>query len=145
LLRKQRKTLGGYFNLPHPVHGVLDLSTATGASGTISGRHNYANSVLYGSPSKNIALLHRAKMLQQQLLHKNHHTYLRSIHFLNPTGSQFNGVSKLYQVQAHLSYLQSDAHSYSTLPLISSYSTFHTVLLAFLGHLPLLISYKSPH
>ena len=46
----------------HHICSVLDLSTATViAAALISSRLDYANSVLYGSPSKNTARLQRAQ------------------------------------------------------------------------------------
>jgi len=76
-------------------------------------------------------------MLQQELLHKNHHTCLRSTLSVNSTVSQFNGASsssspllpsKRYTLVLHLTYLV----------------LFLTVLIVFLDHLPPLTSYKCP-
>ena len=58
-----------------------------------------------------------------------------SRHTLSPS-------SMVHHVQACLSYLQGDAHWYST--FTSHVFLFLTVLLVFLGHLPPLISYRSP-
>jgi len=85
----------------HPFeHGLIQswrsLSSVTTAITTalISSRLDYANSVLYGSLFKTLLVYREPKTMQQELLHKNHHTCLQSIHSMNSTGSQFNAASR---------------------------------------------------
>jgi len=104
----------------HHICGVLDLSTATAiVSALISSQLNYANSVLYGSPSKTLLVYREPKTLQQELLHIKHHIFVFGQY---TPWTPLAPSSMVHQVQTCLSCLQGDAHWYSTLPLTSSYS-----------------------
>ena len=103
------------------IRALLDLSTATAiASALISSRLDYANSVLYGSPSKNIAHLQSSKSCSKSCYTKTITLVFGRYTLWTPLTLS----SMVYQVQACLSYLQGDAHWYFTLPLMSSYCPF---------------------
>jgi len=69
-------------------YGMLDLPTATAiASALISSQLNYANSILFGSPSRNVAHLQRtqnaaARVVTQKPSHLSSINTLRELHWL---------------------------------------------------------------
>jgi len=87
---------------------------------------------------KTLLVYRELKTLQQELLHKNHRTCLRTTHSVNSTGSQFNGAS------SSSSPLLPSRRCTLVLHLTCLIFLLLTVLPVFLGHLPPLTSYKSP-
>jgi len=72
-----------------------------------------------GSPSKNIARLQKAQNAAATVVTQKNITFVFGRY--TPLTS-LAPSSMAHQVQAHLSYLQGDAHWYFTLPLSSAYS-----------------------
>ena len=110
---------------------VLDFPTATViALALISSRLDYANSVLYGSPSKNIAHLQKAQNASARVATQKP-PHLSSLDILHELHS--------LPVQWHIKF------KLATLHFTSHVFLFLTVFLVFSGHLPPLISYSPSH
>jgi len=90
----------------------------------ISSRLDYANSVLYGSPAKNIS----AEGLEcgsNSCNAKASTLCLQSIHSVNSTGCQFSGSSNYFQNHAHWPYLSRLLIPYHPSRVLRSFSSSH--------------------
>jgi len=90
----------------------------------VSSRLDYANSVLYGSPAKNIS----AEGLEcgsNSCNTKATTLCLQSIHSVNSTGCQFSGSSNYLQNHAHWPYLSRLLIPYHPSLVLRSFSSSH--------------------
>ena len=118
---------------------MLDQSTAAAiASALISSQLDYANSVLFGSPAKNITHLQRVQNVAARIVAQKP-SYLSSVdrltHFENSTGCQFSDASNL---SFPLSLSRPHTMKFHLIFLVFLFLTIHPM---FSGHLSLLTSY----